>query len=96
MIGEAEVEELEKIFNALANRNRLMILATLDKANPRGLTYSELRRRLNLNPNTLSYNLGVLIDAGLVERRVVECERGYTSYRITRLGKSYLARGVKK
>jgi DNA-binding HxlR family transcriptional regulator len=80
----------------LANKNRLQILAALDKENPNGMTYSELRKKLNLNPNTLSYNLGVLIDAGLVERKVIESERGYTSYRITKLGSSYLKENITK
>ncbi|MGQ9468414.1 MAG: ArsR/SmtB family transcription factor [Nitrososphaerales archaeon] len=84
------MEALEKLFNALANKNRLKILATLNERKPNGMTYTELKRELGFNPNTLSYNLGVLIDAKLVERLVMESEKGYTSYRITERGRSYL------
>lgn len=90
------MENLQNLFHSLANKNRLDILRVLAQTNPKCMTFSQLRKILELNPNTLSYNLGVLLKAGLVEHKLKKTHYGYSCYKITELGKVYLAKPIKK
>jgi DNA-binding transcriptional ArsR family regulator len=54
---------------ALALEGRLSIFRLLVQAGPAGLPAGEIARRLEILPNTLSANLNVLSNAGLVASR---------------------------
>ncbi len=54
---------------ALALEGRLSIFRLLVQAGPEGLPAGEIARRLESLPNTLSANLNVLSNAGLVASR---------------------------
>ena len=54
---------------ALALEGRLSIFRLLVQAGPEGLPAGEIARRLEILPNTLSANLNVLSNAGLVASR---------------------------
>ena len=55
--------------NALASEARLSVHRLLVKRGPEGYTPSELSRRLDLPPPTLSFHLKGLVQAGLVVSR---------------------------
>tara|TARA_R110002072_G_scaffold246235_6_gene405481 strand:- start:328 stop:690 length:363 start_codon:yes stop_codon:yes gene_type:complete len=55
--------------SALAQANRLAVFRLLVKAGKTGLAAGEIARRLEVAPNTLSAQLTVLANAGLVESR---------------------------
>ena len=52
--------------SALAHEGRLSVFRLLVKAGPEGLAAGDIARRLDVLPNTLSANLNVLADAGLI------------------------------
>ena len=78
MISESD---LFKIYQALGNPHRRSIIMLLGE-NPEGLTFSELRRRLNLSVGTLYYNLDQLDDLICQEtdRRYILTEKGRLAY----------------
>jgi DNA-binding transcriptional ArsR family regulator len=92
-----KMKTLEEFFNALVEaknkKDRLEILAVLGEKYSSEMTYSELRKRLGFNPNSLSYDLGALVKAKLVEP--IERKQEETSFRITELGRSYLKENFK-
>ncbi len=55
--------------SALAHAQRLAVFRLLVSAGPGGLAAGEISRRLDVLPNTLSANLGILSRAGLVRSR---------------------------
>lgn len=55
--------------SALAQEARLAVFRLLVRAGSDGLAAGEIARRLKVAPNTLSAQLGVLADAGLVAAR---------------------------
>jgi ArsR family transcriptional regulator, arsenate/arsenite/antimonite-responsive transcriptional repressor len=55
--------------SALAHEGRLSIFRLLVRAGPGGLAAGEIARKLGVLPNTLSANLTVLANAGLVTSR---------------------------
>jgi DNA-binding transcriptional ArsR family regulator len=56
---------LERL-SALAQENRLAVFRLLVEAGPEGLPAGEISRRLEITPNTLSAQLSILANAGLV------------------------------
>ncbi len=54
---------------ALAHEGRLSAFRMLVKAGPDGLAAGEIARRLDVPPNSLSANLNILSNAGLVQSR---------------------------
>lgn len=84
-----KMEALEKLFHSLANKNRLRILELLAKERS-PMTFTQLRRTLDLNPNTLSFHLEVLKDNRLVTNSLKKTSSGYSYYKITERGERYL------
>jgi len=60
-----------KGLSALAQEGRLAVFRLLVRAGPEGLAAGDVARALNTPPNTLSAQLGVLANAGLVRSRRV-------------------------
>ncbi len=58
-----------KRLSALAQEGRLAVFRLLVKAGPAGLAAGEIARTLDVTPNTLSFQLNVLANAGLVSSR---------------------------
>ena len=54
---------------ALAHASRQAVFRLLVRAGPEGLAAGEISRKLDVLPNTLSANLTVLANAGLVSSR---------------------------
>lgn len=55
--------------SALAQATRLEVFRTLVQAGPSGLAAGRIAQRLAVRRNTLSSHLGILLGAGLVEKR---------------------------
>jgi DNA-binding transcriptional ArsR family regulator len=64
-----ESELAVKRLAALAQDSRLAVFRLLVKAGPEGLAAGEIARTLDITPNTLSAQLNVLANAGLVASR---------------------------
>ncbi|HEX3429457.1 MAG TPA: metalloregulator ArsR/SmtB family transcription factor [Rhizomicrobium sp.] len=64
-----EISEALKRLSALAQDSRLQVFRLLVKAGPEGLPAGEIARTLNIAPNTMSAQLLVLANAGLVRSR---------------------------
>ena len=58
-----------KRLSALAQESRLSVFRLLVKAGPAGVSAGEIARSLEITPNTLSAQLTVLANAGLVASR---------------------------
>lgn len=56
-------------FEALAHATRLGVLRLLIPAGANGLVAGDISKRLDLPPNSLSFHLGRLVNAGLIECR---------------------------
>jgi DNA-binding transcriptional ArsR family regulator len=59
------IDAIEQL-SALAQENRLSVFRLLVKAGPDGLPAGEIARLLQVPPNTLSAQLSILANAGLV------------------------------
>jgi DNA-binding transcriptional ArsR family regulator len=55
--------------SALAQESRLAVFRLLVKAGPEGVAAGDIARELDLQPNTLSAQLTILANAGLVSSR---------------------------
>lgn len=90
-IKSLDFDKRLEIYAALLHDSRLDILRKLDDNNP-SMSYTELKKTFNMNPNTLRYHLKVLREAGLVsntyEKRGSKSE--YSFYSNTDLGKRVL------
>lgn len=53
-------------FSALAQDTRLAVFRLLVQAGPEGMLAGEISATLDVRPNTLSANLAILLNAGLV------------------------------
>ncbi len=81
---------VEDVFHILGNRNRIAILAALG-TNHSAQSFSDLKERLRLNPNTLAFHLDTLEGAGLVVHALAHGEnRRYSKYSATPLAKSLM------
>jgi len=81
------VLNLDKI-KALGSKERIRILEVLGS---NILSWSELQKKLDVNPNSLNFHLTKLMHADLVLRKVVESKSGRpsTQYNISPEGKRY-------
>jgi ArsR family transcriptional regulator, arsenate/arsenite/antimonite-responsive transcriptional repressor len=60
--------ELERLFQALADRNRLKVVNMLAQAEGEAICVCEFQETLGLKQPTVSYHLKQLIDAGVIAR----------------------------
>jgi ArsR family transcriptional regulator len=67
-ISDAEAAELERLFKALADRNRLKILNLLLRAGGAPVCVCEFQPTLRISQPTVSHHLKQLTDAGLLAR----------------------------
>jgi ArsR family transcriptional regulator len=67
-LGEAAAVELERLFQALADRNRLKVVNMLAQAEGEAICVCEFQETLGLKQPTVSYHLKQLIDAGVIAR----------------------------
>ena len=75
-MSDAEAKELETVFKALADRNRLRILNRLVAAGDDAVCVCDFETMFDLKQPTISYHLKQLLDAGIVERQ----KRGSFAY----------------
>ena len=66
-LSPAEAAELEQLFKALADRNRLRILNVLLQAGE-AVCVCEFQPTLGISQPTVSHHLKQLVDAGILER----------------------------
>lgn len=64
-----EIYDASGVFDALAHPTRLGVLRLLIPAGRDGLAAGDIGRRLDLAPNSLSFHLGRLAQAGLIVSR---------------------------
>jgi DNA-binding transcriptional ArsR family regulator len=67
--GNMEEKTAVKRLSALAQESRLAVFRLLVKAGHEGVPAGEIARTLGITPNTLSAQLAVLANAGLVSSR---------------------------
>lgn len=67
------------VFAALAQESRLAIFRLLVRHEPGGLKVSEISRRLEIVPSTLSGHLGILKRAGLIKAQRHQREIHYSA-----------------
>jgi predicted transcriptional regulator len=79
---ETDFQRFSKIFNALSNKTRLMMMKQLLKRRNRVISFTDFMRDLNLNPKIVWENTRKLRDGGLV----VKVGRG--RYRCSKFGET--------
>ena len=62
------LEEAAQAFAAIGSEPRLLVLRTLVRVGPEGLTVGAIRNRTALPPSTLAHHLRFLAAGGLIER----------------------------
>lgn len=67
-LSDAQADELEQVFKALADRHRVKILNRLIAAGEDAVCVCEFTETLALKQPTVSYHLRQLADAGLISR----------------------------
>lgn len=83
---------VEDVFHVLGNKNRIAILTALG-TNHFPQSFSDLKERLRLNPNTLAFHLDTLEDAGLVVHALAHGEnRRYSKYSTTTFAKNLMTK----
>jgi ArsR family transcriptional regulator len=75
-LTDSQAGDMEAVFKALADRQRLKIVNMLLRAGGEPVCVCEIEPALGLAQGTVSYHLKRLVDAGLVERET----RGTFSY----------------
>jgi ArsR family transcriptional regulator len=75
-LSDLEAAELERLFKALADRNRLRILNCLLQAGGEPVCVCEFQPLLDISQPTVSHHLKQLVEAGLLERE----KRGTFAY----------------
>ena len=63
------LEEAAQAFAAIGSEPRLLVLRTLVRVGPEGLTVSAIQDRTNLPPSTLAHHLRFLAAGGLIEQQ---------------------------
>ena len=75
-LSEPEAAELEALFGALADKNRVRIVSVLLNAGGEACCVCDLEPQLGISQPTVSYHLKRLSDVGLLERE----KRGTFAY----------------
>lgn len=65
---DATLAVMASRFAALGSEQRLMVLTTLVRAGPQGLSIGELGKRAGVTGSTLTHHLKLLAQAGLVQQ----------------------------
>jgi ArsR family transcriptional regulator, arsenate/arsenite/antimonite-responsive transcriptional repressor len=79
-LSAEDAMELERLFKALADRNRLRILNVLLEARGEAVCVCEFQPTLGISQPTVSHHLKQLVQAGLLDRE----KRGtFAYYRLT-------------
>lgn len=79
-LSNDEAAELERLFKALGDRNRLRILNVLLQAEGKAVCVCEFQPTLDVSQPTVSHHLRQLVEAGLLQRE----KRGtFAYYRLT-------------
>ena len=89
-LSAAEASELERLFKALADRNRLRILNMLLQAEGEPVCVCEFQPTLGIAQPTVSHHLKQLVVAGLLERE----RRGAFAYYRLKPGALERVRGL--
>ncbi|MFQ6074571.1 MAG: ArsR/SmtB family transcription factor [Candidatus Bathyarchaeia archaeon] len=79
---EEDFQRLSKIFNALSNETRLMMMRRLIEEDDRTINFADFMRDLELNPKTVWENTRKLREGGLLKKA------GRGRYRCSDLGQS--------
>lgn len=86
----AEFQRFSRIFNALSNETRLMMMKRLLERRNRTANFSDFMKELHLNPKLVWENTRILREGGLVQKigrgRYRCSEFGETSFMIMSLG----------
>lgn len=64
-----ELKNAVAALSALGHTGRLSVFRLLVKAGPEGVAAGKIARRLDVPPNTLSSNLNILSNVGLIDNR---------------------------
>ncbi len=67
-LGDEDAIELERVFQALADRYRLKVVNMLAQAEGEAVCVCEFQEALGLKQSTVSYHLKQLVDAGVIVR----------------------------
>ena len=67
--SDLPVEQAASSFAALGSEQRLMVLTTLVRAGPKGLSIGELGERTGIQGSTLTHHVKILAQADLVEQQ---------------------------
>ena len=81
-LSERAAVELERVFQALADRNRLKVVNMLAQADGEAICVCDFQDALALKQPTVSYHLKQLVEAGVIERE----QRGRFSFYSLRPG----------
>jgi len=67
---EQENQRFEKLFNAMANRNRMRMMRTIVYQNEVPIGFTELMNKLDMNPKIVSESTKRLRITGLIEKNI--------------------------
>jgi ArsR family transcriptional regulator len=67
-LADEDAAELERLFQALADRQRLKVVNMLAQADGEAVCVCDFQDALGLKQPTVSYHLKQLVDAGVLER----------------------------
>lgn len=81
-LADADAVELERLFQALADRYRLKVVNMLAQAEGEAICVCDFQDALALKQPTVSYHLKQLVDAGVIARE----QRGRFSFYALRPG----------
>jgi ArsR family transcriptional regulator, arsenate/arsenite/antimonite-responsive transcriptional repressor len=81
-LREADAIELERLFQVLADRNRLKVVNMLAQADGEAICVCDFQDALGLKQPTVSYHLKQLLDAGVIARE----QRGRFAFYSLRAG----------
>lgn len=75
-LDDDDAAELERLFQALADRHRLRVVNMLAQADGQAICVCDFQDALGLKQPTVSYHLKQLVEAGVIERE----QRGRFSF----------------
>ncbi|MDF2749599.1 MAG: transcriptional regulator, ArsR family [Gaiellaceae bacterium] len=81
-LGDEDAAELERLFRALADRQRLKVVNMLAQAQGQAICVCDFQDALGLKQPTVSYHLKQLTTAGVIERE----QRGRFAFYSLRAG----------